>query len=89
MDRVMNPENPVFEELAYRIYDYLFEEFQVAPENERLHAVLYGEAFEENDYMRYRSVLEWFHFCSYVGFETGMSIGKPWKRYLRWISART
>ena len=69
MDRVMNPENPVFEELAYRIYDYLFEEFQVAPENERLHAVLYGEAFEENDYMRYRSVLEWFHFCSYVGFE--------------------
>ena len=66
---VLNPENPVFEELANQIYDYLSEEFQVAPENERLHAMLYGEAFGENDYMRYRSVLEWFHFCSYVGFE--------------------
>lgn len=66
---VLNPENPAFEELANQIYDYLSEEFQVAPENERLHAMLYGEAFGENDYMRYRSVLEWFHFCSYVGFE--------------------
>ena len=33
---VLNPENPAFEELANQIYDYLSEEFQVAPENERL-----------------------------------------------------
>ena len=71
---VLNPENPAFEELANQIYDYLSEEFQVAPENERLHAMFYGEAFGENDYMRYRSVLEWFHFCSYVGFETEVNI---------------
>ena len=44
---VLNPENPAFEELANQIYDYLSEEFQVAPENERLHAMLYGEAFGE------------------------------------------
>lgn len=66
---VLNPGNPVFEELAYQIYDYLSEEYEVAPENTRLYKMLYGETFGKNDYMRYRSVLEWFHFCSYVGFE--------------------
>ena len=66
---VLNPENPVFEELAHQLYDYLSEEYEVAPENTRLHDMLYGEPFGENDYMRYRSILEWFHFCSYVGFE--------------------
>ena len=66
---VLNPENPVFEDLAYQLYDYLSDEYEVAPENTRLHDMLYGEPFGENDYMRYRSLLEWFHFCSYVGFE--------------------
>lgn len=66
---VLNPENPAFGELAHQICDYLSEEYEVAPENTRLHDVLYGEPFGADDYMRYRSVLEWFHFCSYVGFE--------------------
>lgn len=66
---VLNPENPGIEEVAQQLYDYLSEEYEVAPENTRLYDMLYGELFGENDYMRYRSILEWFHFCSYVGFE--------------------
>lgn len=44
---VLNPENPVFEELAHQLYDYLSEEYEVAPENTRLHDMLYGEPFGE------------------------------------------
>lgn len=44
---VLNPENPAFEELANQIYDYLSEEFQVAPENERLYAMFYGNPLEK------------------------------------------
>lgn len=66
---VLNPENPGIAEVAQQLYDYLSEEYEVAPENTRLQEMLYGEPFGANDYQRYHNVLEWFHFCSYTGFE--------------------
>ena len=44
---VLNPENPAFEELANQIHDPFVEEFQVAPENERLHAMFMGRPLEK------------------------------------------
>lgn len=66
---ILNPENPAFEEMAYQIYDYLFDEYETAPANERLYNLFYGETFGKDDFYKFRELLEWFHFCSYIGFE--------------------
>ena len=66
---VLNPENPGIESLAEDIYDYLFEEYEIAPENQRLYNLFYGKTFGKDDFYEFRNILEWFHFCSYVGFE--------------------
>lgn len=66
---ILNPENPGIEELSTEIYNFLYEEYETAPENQRLHNLFYGKTFGKDNFYEFRNILEWFHFGCYVGFE--------------------
>lgn len=66
---VINPENPGIEQTAQEIYGLLAEEYETAPENERMQEFLCHSAMEEEDFFRYREVLEWFHYHCYFNIE--------------------
>ena len=65
----INPENPGIEQTAQEIYGLLAEEYETAPENERMQEFLCHSAMEEEDFFRYREVLEWFHYHCYFNIE--------------------
>ena len=62
---VINPENPGIEQTAQKIYGLLAEEYETAPENEKMQEYLCHSVMGEEDFSRYREVLEWFHYCCY------------------------
>ena len=65
----INPENPGIEQTAQEIYGLLAEEYETAPENERMQAFLYHSAMGEEDFFRYREILDWFHYQCYFNIE--------------------
>ena len=65
----INPENPGIEQTAQEIYGLLAEEYETAPENERMQEFLYHSAMEEEDFFRYREILDWFHYQCYFNIE--------------------
>ena len=65
----INPENPGIEQTAQKIYGLLAEEYETAPENERMQAFLYHSAMGEEDFFRYREILDWFHYQCYFNIE--------------------
>ncbi len=65
----INPENPGIEQTAQKIYGLLAEEYETAPENERMQEFLYHSAMEEEDFFRYREILDWFHYQCYFNIE--------------------
>ena len=72
-EKIINPENPGIEIASSLIYELLSEEYETAPENERMQAFMKGpETMKEADFMAYRKRLEWFHFHCYI------SIGNEW-----------
>ena len=66
---ILNPEDPTLEKITYQIYDYLFDEYETAPANKRLYDIFYNATTGEEDFYTFEELLEWFHFCSYIGFE--------------------
>ena len=65
----INPENPGIEQTAQEIYGLLAEEYETAPENERMQEFLYHSAMGEEDFFRYREILDWFHYQCYFNIE--------------------
>lgn len=65
----INPENPGIERTAQEIYGLLAEEYETAPENERMQEFLYHSAMGEEDFFRYREILDWFHYQCYLNIE--------------------
>ena len=65
----INPENPGIEQTAQKIYGLLAEEYETAPENERMQEFLYHSAMGEEDFFHYREILDWFHYQCYFNIE--------------------
>ena len=65
----INPENPGIEQTAQEIYGLLAEEYETAPENERMQEFLYHSAMGAEDFFRYREILDWFHYQCYFNIE--------------------
>lgn len=64
--RIINPENPGIEEVAREVYEILFDEYEDAPENEKMQNFLCHSTEGKNDFYAYREVLEWFHYRCYI-----------------------
>lgn len=65
-EKIYNPENTGILVLANEIYDIFDEEFETAPVNERLQDFFDFSYLTEDDFMEYRSKVEWFYFHSYI-----------------------
>ena len=65
-EKIYNPENIGILALANEIYDIFDEEFETAPVNERLQDFFDFTELTEDDFMEYRSKVEWFYFNSYI-----------------------
>lgn len=66
-DDVLNPEDPNIEMAANSVYGLLDKEYEHAPENRRMQEFLAeGARLGKNDFYRYREMLEWFHYNSYL-----------------------
>lgn len=61
-ETIINPENPGIEEAATYIYELLSEEYETAPENERMKQYLHQFTLKADDFLSYRELLEWFHY---------------------------
>lgn len=59
------------EAAAKTVYDVLYEEYETAPENERLYEFLCTQPTSEDDFYKYRNVLEWFHYGCYFNVGNG------------------
>lgn len=66
---IVDPENPRIEKTATLIYNLLSNEYETAPENERMQELLLNPAFGEDDFKEYRTMLEWFHYHCYFNTE--------------------
>lgn len=67
--RLINPKSPVLALTAEFIYHMLEDEYETAPENERLHEFIYGAVSEEESCQHYVSVASWFHYKSFFNIE--------------------
>lgn len=63
--RIVNPENQAIEKTALMIYDILSDEYETAPENERLQDFLWYPCTNDSSVIQYFMVLEWFHYDCY------------------------
>lgn len=65
-ESIINPENPGIAMIAQKIYEIFDEEYETAPENERMQDLLcYPEKFDEGNFYPFRELMEWFHYDSY------------------------
>lgn len=63
--KIVNPENPGIEKTALMVYGILSEEYETAPENERLQDFLWRSNIVEPTFEQYLKILEWFHYGCY------------------------
>ena len=64
--KTYNPNHQSFIFLAEEIYAILFEEYETAPENERLQQFFNFSDLTEDNFLEYRSKIEWFFMKSYI-----------------------
>lgn len=62
--RFINPENPMLMFLSSLIFDILDDEYETAPENEKIQEILHEQDFE--DFLSFRLLLEWLCYNSYL-----------------------
>ena len=62
---LLNPENPWLLKTALELTDLFDEEYESAPENERLYAFIHNDCVGDN-WWECRKLMEWFHMSSYV-----------------------
>jgi hypothetical protein len=65
--RFINPENPMLAILTERIMDILDNEYETAPENEKLYNYLHTSQFD--DFFQFRELLRWLHYDSYLSMQ--------------------
>lgn len=68
-NKIINPENPGIGQTAQKIYSLLADEYETAPENEKMQEFLSYPDLGEKDFFRYREILEWFHYHCYFNIE--------------------
>lgn len=66
---IINPQYPGIESAAKDIYQLLADEYETAPENERMQKYLCHSSMGEEDFSDYRELLEWFHYNCYFNIE--------------------
>lgn len=64
-ERVINPENPALASAARQIFGMLCDEFEEAPQNERMQEFYGKQTFGPEDFFAYRNKLMWFHLNCY------------------------
>lgn len=65
-EQFLNPENPKIMSTSHSIYTIFEEEYEYAPENERLRTYLCSpEEIAPDDFYAYREIMEWFYVNSY------------------------
>ena len=62
---LLNPENPWLLKTALELTNLFDEEYESAPENERLHAFIHNDFIGDN-WWECRKLMEWFYMSSYV-----------------------
>ena len=62
---LLNPENPWLLKTALELTDLFDEEYESAPENERLYAFIHNDFIGDN-WWECRKLMEWFHMSAYV-----------------------
>lgn len=67
--RIINPTSPVLMLAAEFIYHMLEDEYETAPENERLHQFIYASVDKEVSCAHYVEVATWFHYKSFINIE--------------------
>ena len=60
----INPDNPMIMLLSSVIFDILDEEYEIAPENEKIYELLHESDYE--DFISFRQLLEWLAYNSYL-----------------------
>lgn len=68
-ERVIYPHNPVLKLTAEFIYEMLEDEYETAPENNRLHDFIYRETEADEACGHYMAVATWFHYDSFFNIE--------------------
>ena len=66
---IIHPENSGIEEVARDVYELLEDNYETAPENERMQEYLCHSTMGEDDFILYREMLEWFHYHCYFNIE--------------------
>ena len=64
--KIYNPENLGLKELSEEIYNILDDEYETAPENERLQEFFDFSHLTEDDFLMYRNKVDWFYMNSYI-----------------------
>ena len=67
--RIINPTSPVLKLAAEFIYHMLEDEYETAPENERLHNFIYADVDRSVAPAHYVEVATWFHYKSFINIE--------------------
>jgi hypothetical protein len=62
--RFINPDNPMIMFLSSVIFDIIDDEYETAPENEKIKEILHERDFE--DFISFRQLLEWLCYNSYL-----------------------
>ena len=62
--RFLNIENPGIVMIASTIMNILEEEYETAPENEKLHSLLHEHSYD--NFFEFRAILSWLHYDSYL-----------------------
>ena len=65
-ERIINPENPALAKAARQIFGMLCDEFEEAPQNERMQEFYGKQTFGPEDFFAYRNKLMWFHLNCYL-----------------------
>lgn len=64
--KIADPFTPNIAELAEELYRVLDEEYETAPENERMQEYLTQELEDEGRFVGFRNILQWFHTQCYL-----------------------
>ena len=64
-NKFINPENPFIELVALSVYAIIDAEYETAPENSDIYELIH-ESDYMNDFFKFREILSWLHYDSYL-----------------------
>ncbi len=77
--KIVNPENPYLQKLAWNLYDFLFDEYDIAPQNDRLYDYVHNPEASDNLWLA-RELISWLSYRSYIGHRTRATICESRKK---------